>query len=252
MALNKESNGYVITFSIVMVVVVGALLATVAMALQPAQKANVQKEKMANVLQAAGMRDATMAEAEELFKKHVVKRVILDFHGNIKEGTELTVDDPIESGNENDAFNVDLLKEYKNEKDPKKRNYPLYVCEIDGETMYVAPVQGQGLWAAVWGYISLDADGKTIKGAVFDHKSETPGLGAEIANDAFEKSFIGKTIAEGEEFTSVSVIKPGPELDEHSVDGISGGTFTSVGVDEMISRTMVVYYNFLIENPNYK
>ena len=72
MALNKESNGYVITFSIVMVVVVGALLATVAMALQPAQKANVQKEKMANVLQAAGMRDATMAEAEELFKKHVI------------------------------------------------------------------------------------------------------------------------------------------------------------------------------------
>lgn len=242
MAINKESNGYVIGFSVVMVVVVGTLLAAVAMGLQPAQKANVRNEKMQNIIQSTGIeieRDA----AGKAFDEIVKKRIILDFYGNVK--SELTNEDEIKDGNIEDAFNIDLLKEYKTEKDPKKRNYPLFVCEVDGETYYVAPVMGAGLWAAVWGYVSLKGDGVTVQGAVFDHKSETPGLGAEIANKSFQDPFKGKTIAEDGNYTSVRVIKPGPELDEHSVNGISGGTFTGAGVDEMLKRTLVVYYNYL-------
>ncbi len=244
MAINKESNGYVIGFSIVMVVVVGAILAGVAMALQPAQKANVRNEKMQNILQATGM-EVERSEASDKFKEHVTKRLILDYYGNVLEGSEMTKEDEIKDGNEKDAFNVDMLKEFKTIKNPKDRNYPLFVVEYKEKTYYVAPVQGQGLWAAVWGYIALESDGVTVAGAVFDHKSETPGLGAEISQEWFQKPFIGKTIAENGEYTGISVIKPGPELDDHSVDGISGGTFTSVGVDEMIKRTMVVYYNYL-------
>ncbi len=244
MAINKESNGYVIGFSIVMVVVVGAILAGVAMALQPAQKANVRNEKMQNILQATGM-ELDRDEASDKFKKHVSKRLILDYYGNVLEGSEMTSEDEIKDGNEKDAFNVDMLKEFKTIKNPKDRNYPLFVVDYKDKTYYVAPVQGQGLWAAVWGYIALEEDGVTIAGAVFDHKSETPGLGAEIAQKWFQEPFIGKKIAENGEYTGISVIKPGPQLDEHSVDGISGGTFTSVGVDEMIKRTMVVYFNYL-------
>ena len=31
----------------------------------------------------------------------------------------------------------------------------------------------------------------------------------------------------------------------HGVDGISGGTITSDGVDEMLRRTLAIYYEFL-------
>jgi len=225
MAINRESNGYVIGFSIVMVVVVGTLLAGVAMALQPIQKANVRNEKMQNILQSTGM-EISRDDAGKAFKDIVVKRVILDFYGNVVEGSEMSNSDPIESGNE--------------------------LCDVKGDTYYVAPVQGQGLWAAIWGYVSIKSDGTTVKGAVFDHKSETPGLGAEIAYKPFQNQFIDKQIAKNGAYTSISVIKPGPSLDEQTVDGISGGTFTSAGVDEMLKRTLVVYYNFLSKNNNYR
>src|SRR5690606_22167289 len=233
-------------------VVVGTLLAVIAMALKPLQVANVKQEKMQNILESTNLEDISRKESAGLFKEYVTKRLILDYYGNIIEGSVYAGDKEIESNDEKDAFNIDLLKEYKSIKDPKERHYPLFVCERDGEIFYVAPLMGKGLWAAVWGYLSLGEDGETIVGAVFDHKSETPGLGAEISKTFFEERFIGKKIAEKGKYTSVSVIKPGPPLDDHKVDGISGGTFTSVGVDEMISRTMIVYYNFLKNNKNYK
>ena len=69
---------------------------------------------------------------------------------------------------------------------------------------------GKGLWAGVWGYIGLESDGRTISGAVFDHKSETPGLGAEISKDFFSDQFIEKTIVdETGKYTPVKVVKPG-------------------------------------------
>ena len=252
MAINKESNGYVMGFAIALVVVVGTLLTVIAMALKPMQIANVKQEKMQNILESTNLTDFTRKESAELFKKYVVKRVILDYYGNVVEGTEYGNDKEVDENDKNDAFNVDLLKEYKTVKDPKERRYPLFVVEREGKVYYVAPLMGQGLWAAVWGYVSLAEDGSTIEGTVFDHKSETPGLGAEIKKEFFEKQFIGKKISENGKYTSVAVIKPGPPLDDHKVDGISGGTFTGAGVDEMIKRTMVVYHTFLKKNSNYR
>lgn len=102
---------------------------------------------------------------------------------------------------------------------------------------------GMGLWAGVWGYVSVEGDYSTVAGASFAHKSETPGLGAEIATPLFTDQFPGKKILdEGGNFVSIRVVKPGSvPLDEHIVDGISGGTFTSKGVDEMLNRCLKVY-----------
>ena len=104
---------------------------------------------------------------------------------------------------------------------------------------------GKGLWAAVWGFIAIDETGNSISGTVFDHKSETPGLGAEISQDFFEDQFIGKLISNEDAYQSVEVNKPGNPLNDYQVDGISGGTFTSVGVEEMMSRTLVVYHKYI-------
>ncbi|MFN3918122.1 MAG: NADH:ubiquinone reductase (Na(+)-transporting) subunit C [Flavobacteriales bacterium] len=230
--MNKDSNGYTFGFAIVMVVVVGALLAFVSTALKPMQQENIRKEKMQNILQA--VKDTpSRDEAEALFNQRVVAEYVLDFNGNV-----------IEEG-KGKAFAVDIRKEYKSIADASKRHYPLYECEKDGKKFYVIPVIGKGLWAAVWGYIALESDGSTVFGAVFDHESETPGLGAEIALPAFQDLFSGKKmIDQSGNFTSVRVVKPGEGNTPHAVDGISGGTFTSKGVDEMIERTVKVYQPF--------
>ena len=58
----------------------------------------------------------------------------------------------------------------------------------------------------------------------------------------FQDPFAGKTIFEGEEFTSIAVVKGGvTEGDMHKVDGISGGTITSVGVSDMLSERLTMY-----------
>lgn len=104
---------------------------------------------------------------------------------------------------------------------------------------------GKGLWGPIWGYVAFDKDLNTVSGASFAHKGETPGLGAEISQAPFQQQFVGKRIFdEQNEFVSVRVVKPGmvdPGNVYYAVDGISGGTITSRGVDEMIDRTIKVY-----------
>ncbi len=120
---------------------------------------------------------------------------------------------------------------------------PLYISNIDGSEKYIIPLRGTGLWGPIWGYISLDNDMNTVYGAVFDHKAETPGLGAEINRDFFEKPFNGKRIFNLEgDFVSIAVVKGGAkENDYHGVDGISGGTITSDGVTAMLKERLDKY-----------
>lgn len=246
MAINKDSNTYTISFAIILVIIVGGLLAAIANGLKPIQDENLVNEKKQNILNCLpGNKSITRDEAGSVFANFVKQRVILNYNGEIKENTLL--DNSIELNNKDsrDAFSIDLLKEYKTIKDEKSRNYPLFVCDVEGKTFYVAPVMGKGLWAAVWGFIAIDESGNSISGTVFDHKSETPGLGAEISQDFFEDQFIGKLISNEETYKSVEVNKPGNPLNDYQVDGISGGTFTSVGVEEMMSRTLIVYHKYI-------
>lgn len=238
MAIDKDSNSYTFGFAIALVIVVGTLLAFVATSLKPIQQENTRKEKMQNILQAI-KESPSRDEAEVLFSQRVSEEFVLDFQGQIQEQGKGT------------AFAVDIRKEFKSIADASQRKYPLYECKKGGNTYYVIPVIGKGLWAAVWGYIALEKDGNTVFGAVFDHESETPGLGAEIALPGFQDSFQNKKmINEKGDFVSVRVVKPGKENSPHAVDGISGGTFTSNGVDEMIARTVKVYQPFFKNNNN--
>jgi Na+-transporting NADH:ubiquinone oxidoreductase subunit C len=246
MAINKDSNTYTISFAIVLVIIVGGLLASIANGLKPLQDENLVNEKKQNILNCLpGNKSITRDEAGSVFANFVKQRVILNYNGEIKQNTLLDNSTELNNKDSRDAFSIDLLKEYKTIKDEKSRNYPLFICDVEGKTFYVAPVMGKGLWAAVWGFIAIDETGNSISGTVFDHKSETPGLGAEISQDFFEDQFIGKLISNEDAYQSVEVNKPGNPLNDYQVDGISGGTFTSVGVEEMMSRTLVVYYKYI-------
>ncbi len=113
------------------------------------------------------------------------------------------------------------------------------VC-ADGSKGTAIRLDGKGLWGPIWGYAVVSEDGQTLKGVSFDHKSETPGLGAKITEEVFVKAFEGKKLYDSKgNFVSVRVLKPGTNGDvaeENRVDAISGATITSRGVDEMLGN----------------
>ncbi|CAG5084075.1 NADH:ubiquinone reductase (Na(+)-transporting) subunit C [Parvicella tangerina] len=248
MAINKESNAYTIIFAIIMVVIVGGGLAALAMGLKPAQQANVLNEKKQNIIQATGFfdkkEDVTRDNAADYFGEFVKERIILDFEGKVVE--KLTAEDEIDLKNTKDAFNVNMRKQYMNISDKEDRQYPLFVCENEGKTIYVISCSGKGLWDDVWGYVGYDLATDEIVAAKFDHKGETAGLGSIINEDPFQDQFVGKTLVNDQgEYQPIKVVKPGSqELTEHKVDGLSGATFTGKGVEEMMERNFAVYVKY--------
>jgi Na+-transporting NADH:ubiquinone oxidoreductase subunit C len=112
----------------------------------------------------------------------------------------------------------------------------------DGSIGIALRLDGKGLWGPIWGYAVVSEDGQTLKGVSFDHKSETPGLGAKITEEAFLKAFKGKKLYDRNgNFVSVRVLKPGTASGiaaENRVDAISGATLTSKGLDEMIQSSL--------------
>jgi len=230
MSINKEGNGYTMIFAIIMVTVVGGLLAFVSSTLKPTQMENVKNEKMQNILQAIGIEEtATVSrdEAGAIFNDYITKRIILDYDGNVI--SELSNEVPIKAAarkriDETDAFNVDVRK-YYNDLTGLMKKYP------EGGAEYEA---------------ALQEDGRTINGSVFDHKGETPGLGSKITETPFNDDFLGKVITTDEgEYRPIKVLKPGLKRNEYQVQGLSGATFTHVGVEEMMDRSLAVYSKYL-------
>ena len=140
------------------------------------------------------------------------------------------------------AFDIDMAAAIK--AGNMDRSVPLYVAEKEGDTYYIIPMRGKGLWGPVWGYLALERDGNTVVGATFDHKSETPGLGAEITTPMFTDQFPGKKISEAGMFKSISVVKAGTSAGDYAVDGISGGTITSNGVNDMLTDCLAPYAEY--------
>lgn len=235
MAINRDSNGYTFGFAIVLVAIVGTILSVLAIGLKPRQEKNDIVKKQLDILSAmmdTKEKGITRKNAEVEFKKYVDldNAIVLDANGNVKEGV--------------DAFNVDIKKEYKDKKIKESdRNFPLFIAEIDGKKAYVIPVVGKGLWGPIWGNICLDEDMNTIKGASFGHKGETPGLGAEIAQQFFIDRWVGEKITDSNgDFAKFEIVKDGSgAANESKVDGITGGTITSKGVEEMANRCLKVY-----------
>ncbi|WP_010136558.1 NADH:ubiquinone reductase (Na(+)-transporting) subunit C [Ochrovirga pacifica] len=232
--MNKNSNAYTFIFAIIIVTVIAGLLAFTATSLKDLQDTNVKAEKMQNILGTVGVTDVSRDDAQAAFDQYIKKQLALTNKGTVDEKTN--------------AFNINLKNEVKKPEDEQR--YPLYIAEKDGKTFYVVPLYGAGLWDAIWGYVALGEDENTIVGANFDHKGETPGLGAEITTDWFQAQFEGKKILdESNNFVSVTAVKGGAKPgDEHGVDAISGGTITSNGVSNMIEERLAHYLPYFKNN----
>lgn len=223
-----HSNRYTFMFAIGLSVLTAVVLVLVSEGLKPMQAANVALDQKKNILQSVRIYE-TDRDAVEKAYDNSVEALVVDANGEVL---------PDEIAN---------TIEMKNEvvKKPVERKMPLYVyTKEDGKKCYIIPMQGVGLWGPIWGFMSIEDDFNTVYGAYFDHKTETPGLGAEIAERFFQDRFKEKKIMENETFVSVNVVKSSAKTTygpEHRVDGISGGTITSDGVDAMIDNCVKPY-----------
>lgn len=233
--MKQFSNRYIFIFSSVMVIAVAILLAMAATMLQPRQQKNLEIDKKKSMLESIGV-SSVPATTESLYEKYINESYVLNSKGEKVEGS--------------DAFNVVLKEEQKKPLD--QQLLPVFkAIPDDGEKVIIIPVEGKGLWGPVWGYISIRSDMNTIYGATFDHKGETPGLGAEINTTPFESMFHGKKLFQGEKFVSIGVIKDEVKDDDpHNVDAISGGTITSKGLEKMLQDCLVKYNDYLLKNRN--
>lgn len=229
--MDKDSNKATFLFSSVMVVIIATMLSIVAISLSPFQAKNVRVEKMKNILTSVAV-PAETATTEHLFSQYITKQTVLNNKGEEVTGKVA-------------AFDIDLKKEMDKIKTGKadEQLFPLFICNKDGKLYYIIPVRGKGLWGPIWGYISLEGDMNTVYGASFGHKSETPGLGAEIETEKFQQQFIGKKIFDEKgDFVSIIVVKGGASPnDMHGVDAVSGATITSDGVTNMFKNTLINY-----------
>jgi Na+-transporting NADH:ubiquinone oxidoreductase subunit C len=236
--MNRDSNIYTFLFATLMVFVVASVLAYTSYSLKDLQNENVRKEKMQNILSTVGIQ-TDRDGAEKLFNQYITEQLAIKSDGSIDNSVNVFKD-------------VKLALELK--KTPENQDFPLYVAEIDSEKFYIIPIRGNGLWNAIFGYISIKEDLNTIKGVVFDHVGETAGLGAEITQDWFIERFIDEKLFDAQSnLMGVTVSKTNNDpsnLDknDHEVDAISGATITGDGVTDMIKERIthyVPYFDFI-------
>ena len=241
MAINTDKNSYTVIFAIIMVIVVGSILAGFANGLKPTIKANERYEKQQNILYAMGVNENEGANdvafiptdrVKDTFKEYITRQLVI-------QGGEVTEDD--------EAYLIDIDKEKTKAKkdDSYERRLPLFIGEMEGKEVYVIPVRGKGLWDAIWGYVAVDK-GMTVQGVYFDHKGETPGLGAEIKQRYFMDDFTGESFLDGEAFEGIDVAKgnndpKNTDTSDNEVDALAGATITGDGVSAMLRQDIRMY-----------
>ena len=222
--IDTNSNVYTIVYASVMVIIVAFMLAFVSSSLKPMQDANVENDTKGQILTSLNL-DIDGMDVSSVFAEKV--------QDMIWNGTELV---PYE-GKFNSTYGS-LIKEGE---------LHVFVASTDAGTKYVIPVTGRGLWGGLWGYVALNEDKQTIYGTYFYHESETAGLGSRIAERAFQNLFSNKPLFENGNNSEIalSVVKSGSAQSEYEVNGITGATLTSNGVDAMIKNGLGAYITFI-------
>jgi len=223
-------------FTGTLTIVCALVLAGLSIALKAPTEENEKLDKRSKILGAAtDIENLSNDQINSIYENNIVSFVV-DQDGNVLEG--VSVDD------------IDVEKQYK-DKDFTK--FPVYKFRDDVDPTkfesYIMPMYGNGLWDNIWGYVSIGNDFNTIKGAIFAHKAETPGLGAKIAEKAYQERFIGKKIFnESGKLKSVKMEKgEGNDYSDspHSVDGMAGASMTGAGLNDMLKSYFSHYKPFM-------
>lgn len=243
------STSYIIKFTLVMTVIVALVLSLLVSGLKEVHTENESVYNKKGILSAVSaqlgkdINAMDNKEVQELFSTSIDQKVI-----NLK-GEIISPEDLKAKTGTSEAVDIDWGKQIK--KPENERLLPVFTYKSkDNKEYNILYVRGKGLWDEIWGYIAFENDWNTIAGQAFDHKGETPGLGAEIKdNKAWYGQFTGRKIYSSDgTFKSVSVVKGGVKIPDHQVDAISGATITANGVDEMMKRGLKYYESFIQKN----
>ncbi|MTE26589.1 Na(+)-translocating NADH-quinone reductase subunit C [Winogradskyella ouciana] len=253
MAVNTDKNSYTVIFAVGMVIVVGVILAGLFSYTKPMITQNEEIEKQQNILYAMGVNENDESSAvfvspdvaPDEFEKFVKEQIVITVDASGKVVKTQTREEFMAENNK-EPYLIDIKKQKSNAKSGENRQLPLFVGEREGKTYYVAPIYGKGLWDAIWGYIALD-ENMVVQGAYFDHKGETPGLGANIKQRYFMDDFYGEhLLSEAGVFKGITVAKgnadpKNEDKTDNEVDAIAGATITGDGVTAMIKQDLKLY-----------
>jgi Na+-transporting NADH:ubiquinone oxidoreductase subunit C len=212
------------------------LVSGAAVGLRPLQEENKLKDQKKNILLAAGLYDSGES-IEQLFSNIETRVVELETGRFVppdvvspekydQRRAPMTSDMGKSIPDADDIAGIGLIEKYS----------LVYLVKENGEIrQIVVPVRGKGLWSTLYAYIAIDDDLTTINGISFYEHGETPGLGGEIENPAWQAGWQGKKIynQENEEVITIGKAK-GAKDEVHHIDGISGATLTTNGVDDII------------------
>lgn len=236
----RQSNGYIIGFAALMTVVLGGLLALAATALKPAQQEAVKLDTRSKILSAV-MDLEEGADVNAIWEERIDSKIV-NIDGDVVERNE--------KGEAITAERIDVGREYK--KPAEERLFPVFMYKpsADAEVEnYILPVYGNGLWDRIWGFVALEKDLVTVKGIRFDHKGETPGLGARITDAEVQDRYINKKIYNDiGELVAIEMVKGeagDPSIyNDYQVDGLSGATMTAIGVNNMLKNYLSYYESY--------
>ena len=240
----KDTPVGTFTIALILCVACSVLVSAAAVALKPSQDRQKELFKKKNIVLAAGYGDKIESgqKIDDIFEKHFTFELI-----DLETGKNVTDEKLAELGI-SEKTNYDPLKAAK---DPaiavaiKPTNAmpgltlrePLttvYTIVEEEETVgYVFPVYGKGLWSTLYGFLAVEADGETVRGITFYDHAETPGLGGEVDNPNWKAKWTGKKVYGEDGKVALSVIK-GTAVTDTQIDGLSGATITSNGVDKMV------------------
>lgn len=239
--MNTNSNTYTVIFTTIIVMLVAAILAFVSQSLKSRQEDNEKADTISQMLTAAQF--STKADLQKIGNKAVLEKYAAEIGQAFTVGTD---GQKIADLDPDKVYSPkDLKKQNYNIKGGSNAEIPVFVFK-NGVT--VVPVYGAGLWGPVWGYIAFEPSSTTIKGAYFDHESETAGLGAKIKDDpAFQAEFNGEkaNFASANVFDIVKGGAPknadGTSVIDNKIDAITGATMTSNGLDAAIDTWLGAY-----------
>ena len=236
MAKNKESIGYVFTVAFAVCLVCAVVVSLSAVALRPIQVENKQRNFKASILSAAGISDPSKS-VDELFKQ-IEPRLVDLKTGKFSDAYDVDTFDPVKATTDpamseklpasEDLAGIKRLEKYS-------EVYLIHNASGALEKI-VLPIRGYGLWSTMWGFIALEGDLNTIAGLGFYQQGETPGLGGEVDNPNWKAQWPGKKLNDDSGKLAIEVTKGGAAdpNSPYQVDGLSGATLTTKGVDHLV------------------
>ena len=237
---NKDSVKGTLLVALVMCIVCSVVVSTAAVMLKPAQQANIELDMKRNVLMAAGLigQDEHNAKViEQAFGSVKIKYV------DLRTG-KFTDEAPAGGSGRAAAKVAGASEKLPSEQDKAKiirreNTKEVYLVEENGQLQkIVLPVRGYGLWGTLYGFLALKSDLNTVAGLGFYEQKETPGLGGEVDNPNWKALWLGKKVFGPNGNVAIDVIKgsvnPNSPQADYQVDGLSGATLTSNGVDNLL------------------